>query len=105
MNSPVNEIFDKRTRDSERAESDYGSDFSPEEEEIINKLLSLSSTVAEGTADNPIVNDVESHSEAQGIRIPRILAREKQPSAPKAVEQGPMPVERSFPHLTNCKFL
>jgi hypothetical protein len=105
MASPANGIFDKRTRDPEEFEGDYGSDFSLEEEEIINKLLSLSSTVAEGTANNPIVNDVKSHSEAQDTRMPRVLARERQHLVPKAVEQNPIPVEASFPRLANCRFL
>ncbi|EPE31395.1 hypothetical protein GLAREA_12698 [Glarea lozoyensis ATCC 20868] len=47
------------------AESDYGSDFSPEEELIVSQLLSQNAV-----EDNPIVNDVEHHEAEHTLRIP-----------------------------------
>lgn len=50
-------------------ESDYGSDFTPEEEEIVATLLSA--RVLED--DNPIVNEVE-HTDTQSVlKLPRAL--------------------------------
>lgn len=50
------------------AESDYGSDFSPEEELIVAQLLA--------NEDNPIVNDIEHHGEERTLRLPRVLGRD-----------------------------
>jgi exonuclease V len=47
-------------------ESDYGSDFTPEEELIVAQLLSRNAV-----EDNPIVNDVEHHEAEHTLRIPR----------------------------------
>ena len=49
-------------------ESDYGSDFSPEEEQIVAQLLSQNAT-----EDNPIVNDVEYHEAEHTLRVPRLV--------------------------------
>lgn len=49
-------------------ESDYGSDFSPEEEAIVAKLLAQTAV-----EDNPIVNDVEYHGAKHTLRIPRAV--------------------------------
>jgi len=49
-------------------DSDYGSDFSAEEEEIVNRLLAH----AEVAEDNPIVTDLEYHDPAQTVRVPRV---------------------------------
>ena len=50
------------------AESDYGSDFSPEEELIVSQLLSQNAA-----EDNPIVNDIEHHEAKHTLRIPRAV--------------------------------
>jgi exonuclease V len=54
-------------------ETDYGSDFSPEEEEILFDLASRGQRVE--TEDNPIVTKPE-HNEEQALRIPRALGRD-----------------------------
>jgi exonuclease V len=54
-------------------ESDYGSDFTPEEEQIVGQLLSARNA----TEDNPIVNDIEHHESNHTLRLPRILGREE----------------------------
>jgi exonuclease V len=56
------------------AESDYGSDFSPEEELIVAQLLSQNAV-----EDNPIVNDVEHHDIEGTLRIPRTVGDTAQP--------------------------
>lgn len=54
------------------AESDYGSDFSPEQEQIVEALLSQQQV----TDDNPIINDIEDEPR-QALRLPRIVGREQ----------------------------
>lgn len=54
-------------------ETDYGSDFSPEEAEILLDLASGKQPV--DTEDNPIVIEIENHGE-QTLRVPRALGRE-----------------------------
>lgn len=58
------------------AGSDYGSDFSPEEVEIVERLLS---PLHHGTEieDNPIVNDIEYHDTETALRLPRFVGREQ----------------------------
>lgn len=55
-------------------DSDYGSDFSPEEEEIVNRLLAEQERV-EAIEENRIVTDLEYHDPAQTVRVPRIIRR------------------------------
>jgi exonuclease V len=54
-------------------ETDYGSDFSPEEEQQLLDLVSGQQQVK--PEDNPIVTEVEHHDE-QTLRLPRTLGRE-----------------------------
>ena len=56
-------------------ESDYGSDFSPEEAQILGKLLS--GQPVEDVEDNPIVNEIEHHDPQRTLRLPRVLGRER----------------------------
>lgn len=58
------------------AESDYGSDFSPEEELIVEALLSQQHV----PDDNPIVTDIEDHEpRPSSLRLPRVVVgREEQ---------------------------
>lgn len=56
-------------------DSDYGSDFSPEEEQIVTALLSAQLPAAED--DNPIVNEIEHHDPQRTLRLPRVLGREE----------------------------
>jgi exonuclease V len=68
-------------------ESDYGSDFSPEEELIVAQLLSQNAT-----EDNPVVNDVEYHESKHTLRIPRLVEGKDSPwrvvfDAAKAAEK------------------
>jgi exonuclease V len=58
-------------------ESDYGSEFSPEEEEIVNRLLLSSTEPAQLEEDNPIITDVEYYGPTQAVRVPRVLGRER----------------------------
>lgn len=58
-------------------ESDYGSDFSPEEEQIVSQLISGQQVEIE---DNPILNDVEQKIENdahQTLRVPLVFGREQ----------------------------
>lgn len=54
-------------------DSDYGSDFSAGEEEIVSRLLSGTNPgVLE--EDNPITTEIEYHDTQQTLRLPRIYA-------------------------------
>lgn len=57
------------------ADSDYGSDFSPEEVEIVEKLLSPVHPLE--LEDNPIVNEIEYHDPERTLRIPRAFGKEQ----------------------------
>jgi len=57
----------------EDPDTDYGSDFSPEEDLIIQRLLSGKIDIE----DNPIVNDIEHHDAPKTIRVPRVYGREQ----------------------------
>ncbi|TGO23917.1 hypothetical protein BPAE_0117g00120 [Botrytis paeoniae] len=61
------------------SESDYGSDFSPEEVEIVEKLLSLVHQPKEPTEieDNPIVTEIEYHEPERALRLPRVVGKEQ----------------------------
>lgn len=61
----------------EQNESDYGSDFSPEDQEIVNALLAGHPAQVEGVEDNPIVTDVEYHEAPSILRVSRVLGRER----------------------------
>ena len=54
--------------------SDYGSDFSANEEEIVNRLLAEQERV-EIIEDNPIVTDLEYHDPVQTVQVPRVIGR------------------------------
>jgi len=56
----------------DEAESDYGSDFSPEDQEIVNSLLSAQTLSVE---DNPIVSNVEYPELSSTLRVPRVLGQ------------------------------
>lgn len=62
--------------DSDAEDSDYGSDFSPEELEILDKLLAATPSNSVPAEDNPIVSDVEYHLPPAVARITRFSARE-----------------------------
>jgi hypothetical protein len=59
-----------------RGDSDYGSDFSTEEEEIINRLLAEQERV-EVIEDNPVVTDFEYHDPVQTVRMPWVIGRRR----------------------------
>ncbi|KAF7940136.1 uncharacterized protein EAE98_000263 [Botrytis deweyae] len=61
------------------SESDYGSDFSPEEVEIVEKLLSPIHQFKEPTEieDNPIVTEIEHHEPERALRLPRVVGKQQ----------------------------
>lgn len=61
------------------ADSNYGSDFSPEELEIVEHLLASAQTKTEisDIEDNPIVNQLENHESPPTLHKRRILGRQK----------------------------
>lgn len=64
--------------------SDYGSDFSPEEQEIVERLITERQIEVEvAVEDNPIVTEVEHYDAPRSLRLPRLLGREYQPSFQK----------------------
>jgi hypothetical protein len=56
--------------------SDYGSDFSSEEEQLINRLLAGQERV-DVSQDNPILAGLEYNEPTQIVRVPRVLGRER----------------------------
>jgi exonuclease V len=86
-------------------DTDYGSDFSPEEADVVEQLLS-GKAVEE---DNPIVNDIEHHDPGQTLRIPRVFGREERSllfEAARAAEQVAEQISRSIKsseHYPDCK--
>lgn len=55
------------------SDTDYGSDFSPEEEQIVDRLLSGKHV----EDDNPIINEIEHHDPWQILRLPRAFGKEE----------------------------
>lgn len=53
--------------------SDYGSDFSPDEEEILNRLLYYNPKQDDGPVRDPdlILQDIEHETGPRGARVPR----------------------------------
>lgn len=70
MASPA---YDTLAHPMNDGDSDYGSDFSPEEEQIVAGLLSAQSV----EDDNPIVNEIEHHDPQRTLRLPRVVGREE----------------------------
>jgi exonuclease V len=89
-------------------DSDYGSDFSPEEEQIVERLLSAQIVVQ--IEDNPIVTQVENHDAKQSLRLPRILGREQRSlifEAARAAEKVAQQISDSVTngeHYPDCEF-
>ncbi|KAL8687803.1 MAG: hypothetical protein Q9218_006129 [Villophora microphyllina] len=57
--------------------SDYGSDFTPDEEEILHALLLQGSDASAPEADS-VLTGIEDHESPYGARVPRILSQERQ---------------------------
>lgn len=73
-------------------DTDYGSDFSAGEEEIVSQLLSGAGPISPAIVeeDNPITTEIEHHDTQQTLRLPRIYpAGERSPllQAARAAEQ------------------
>lgn len=88
-------------------ETDYGSDFSPEEEEILRALAS--GTQRADTEDNPIVTQLERHEE-QTLRIPRAFGKEPRSALFEAAQTADDIAERIRATVENdrhsdCKFI
>lgn len=93
-------------------DTDYGSDFSWEEEHLINQLLSPDGITPHKTSlpdieDNPIVNDLEWHDAPQTLRIPRPRAVDRQGWVGEDFVQGAtceattvLPIDPGYP---DCK--
>ncbi|CAD6447035.1 e47d9154-0861-47bc-a90c-3620b71dae40 [Sclerotinia trifoliorum] len=76
MASPA---LDEAEHPQNAEDSDYGSDFSPEEVEIVEKLLLPFHSLNEATEieDNPIVNEIEYHESERTLRLPRVFGKEQ----------------------------
>lgn len=75
MTGPATAVLSHQTQFGDN-NSDYGSEFSPEEEEIVARLLSAGTDCTEEVDDNPIITGVEEHEPAQAVRLPRALTHE-----------------------------
>ena len=86
-------------------ESDYGSDFSPEEEQIVARLLSGQQIDIE---DNPIVTNIQHNDTTQTLHIPLFGAKQKSPlfEAARAAEEVAGQISKSFKrggYYPDCK--
>jgi exonuclease V len=73
-------------------DTDYGSDFSPEEEQIVQRLLSR------GVEElNPIIPEIEQNGPQQDLRLPRVFGREARSPLSQAVRAA----ERVAEHINN----
>lgn len=87
-------------------DTDYGSDFTPEEELIVEQLLSRNPATED---DNPIVNKIEHHDVVQTLRLPRVFGREERSplfQAARAAEQVAEQISRSVggEKYPDCEF-
>lgn len=86
-------------------DTDYGSDFSPEEAILVEQLLS--GKVVED--DNPIVNEIEHHEAPQNLRLPRVFGKEERSplfQAARAAEQVAEQISNSIKrgeHYPDCE--
>jgi exonuclease V len=86
-------------------DTDYGSDFSPEEAILVEQLLS--GKLVED--DNPIVNEIEHHETRQNLRLPRVFGKEERSplfQAARAAEQVAEQISNSIKrseHYPDCK--
>jgi len=83
MASPAIYTIEESLNDGD---TDYGSDFSSEEDQIVRRLLSGQAEIE----DNPIVNEIEYHGSDQVLRVPRVFGREERSplyQAARAAEQ------------------
>jgi exonuclease V len=85
---------------NEDDDTDYGSDFSPEEELIVAQLLLRNPAGVDDVPedDNPILNDIEHHDEQQTLRLPRVFGREERSplfQAARAAEQVAEQISKS----------
>ena len=59
------------------AASDYGSEFSPDEVELLTGLLSTTPP-PDAVADEPlIITDIEDYEDPKGVRLPKVLGQVK----------------------------
>lgn len=86
-------------------DTDYGSEFSPEEVQIVARLISGTIEIE----DNPIVSEIEHNDPQQALRIPRILGREQRSplfEAARAAERVAEKIAESVStgqHYPDCK--
>lgn len=55
-------------------DTDYGSDFSPEEEQIVERLLAGKNALED---DNPNTTEIEYHDARETLKLPRVFGREQ----------------------------
>lgn len=88
-------------------DSDYGSDFSAQEEEIINSLLADQERV-ELIEDNPLVTDLEYHDPAETVWVPRVIGQGRIIDALREessiTKDGCLPSAAVPPEQQDCKF-
>ena len=83
-------------------ESDYGSDFSSGEEEIVNGLLLLNSPERlRDIEDDPVITGLEYNDQAHTVRLPRVLGQERRQET--VAQDDSLPVKSFDPGYSNCK--
>lgn len=90
----------------EDEESNYGSDFSLEEEQLVAQLLSPQPATED--FDNPIASVVEHYVSERKIRLPRVLGREERSAlfqAAKAAEEVAEQINESVSGVKNHPYL
>lgn len=91
--------------DIEDIDTDYGSDFSWPEEELLVKRIPATEE------DNPIVNDLEQYDTRQTLRVPRVFGREERSplfqaarAAEQVAEQISQSVDRVQEGYPDCEY-
>jgi exonuclease V len=89
-------------------DTDYGSDFSPEEEQIVQRLLSGQ---VEDDNDNSIILQIDQDGPQQNLRLPRVFGREQRSPLFQATRAAERVAEQisdfieSGEHYPDCKTL
>jgi len=88
--------------DHDGNDTDYGSDFSPEEEQIVERLLARGTDIE----DNPIASQVENDAQ-QTLRVPRVFGREQRfllHKSARAAESNAAQLNQTA-HYPDCRHL
>lgn len=81
--------MDMPITDQQDGFSDYGSDFTPDEEEILNALLHQTTEQDDGPNRDPdlLLKDIEDEKGPRGAKVPRRQGQQSQDSPPLSLSK------------------